>query len=79
MDYSLLIGIHDIDKALEERHESDDNLSPEDTEDTDDDQLNGFYKFYNNKIFHSLSLSLSSYSSNTTRKSNISSSLRPFW
>jgi len=39
MDYSLLIGIHDCDKA-DERLESDDNFSPEDTEDTDDDQLN---------------------------------------
>ena len=40
MDYSLLIGIHDIDKANEDKVESDDNFSPEDTEDTDDDQLN---------------------------------------
>ncbi len=40
MDYSLLIGIHDCDK-VDERLESDDNFSPEDTEDTDDDQLNG--------------------------------------
>ena len=41
MDYSLLIGIHDVDKACDEKHESDEYLSHEDTEDTDDDQLNG--------------------------------------
>ncbi|RNA42135.1 phosphatidylinositol 5-phosphate 4-kinase type-2 alpha [Brachionus plicatilis] len=51
MDYSLLIGVTDLDKSLdlsteakllEDKLESDqDNLSPtEDTEDTDDDQLN---------------------------------------
>lgn len=47
MDYSLLIGIHDVDKALNEaeKQESDENLSPEDTEDTDDDQLNSNLKF----------------------------------
>lgn len=51
MDYSLLIGVTDLEKSFEttenkiteEKLESDqDNLSPtEDTEDTDDDQLNG--------------------------------------
>lgn len=64
MDYSLLIGIHSIDKAAAEQQQANeegnsaspqpnlndankpdsdqDNFSPtEDTEDTDDDQLNG--------------------------------------
>ena len=48
MDYSLLIGVHDVEKASEEENNKkdddnsdQDNLSPtEDTEDTDDDQLN---------------------------------------
>lgn len=51
MDYSLLIGVHDVERAGEMANEENqrkdeegsdqDNLSPtEDTEDTDDDQLN---------------------------------------
>ncbi len=41
MDYSLLIGVHDLDRAQnEEKNESDENLSQEDDADTDDDQLN---------------------------------------
>lgn len=65
MDYSLLIGVTDLEKSIEltteskiteEKLESDlDNLSPtEDTEDTDDDQLNGkkFTLFFNENLKH---------------------------
>lgn len=107
MDYSLLIGIHSIDKAAAEQQANEegnsaspqpnnlneankpdsdqDNFSPtEDTEDTDDDQLNGNIIFFPPiftfilfiYLFEWIFFFRSSFGAYSARQSNIQTQLR---